>query len=802
MVAAPTDDGIDFSIGSANELYNWEVFFHIPLLVAKRLMAAQRFEEARRWLHYLFDPTNASGTTDPANADGDVDQHGYWELKPFRDLGRPETIRELLSLLGSSDGAAADDHRRREVLKRQIGEWLANPFDPHAVARLRLPAYQKAVIMAYLDNLIEWGDHLFRQDTIESINEATQLYILAGQIMGRRPHVLPASEVAPLTFEEIQAGNADSRNRLNDVKQLVSAQGEVVEPELELEPVTISPFFCLPQNPKLVGYWDTIADRLHKIRHCQNIEGVQRTLDLFEPPVDPGALVAAGARGGGAVDASSVGTPPPPPYRYKTLMAAARAAANELVVRLGQPFQQALERRDSEALAELVSYQERDLTTTTRPLRALERRLAYLDLEALERSRAVIEQRRDHYRDLPRRNAAEIAWYVMKGLGFVTDKVAIPMELAAAGFSAVPKVEFGVQGAFSSPVATTGISGEAIANVFGHISAALQLGTAMVDRGADIAATEAGYIRRDEEWELEVEQAEAELVRIDVEIEAARRRVAVADYWTDTLESEITYAAQRDDFLRRRFTNAELHEWMVGRLARTYTRGYDEVLQLARMAERAFQHELGVADTYIDGGHWDGLRQGLTAANALLLDLQRLDRAYLAGNDRDLEVTKRVRLAPDQLARLRMDGRLELALTEADFDRDHPGHYRRRIRSVALTFDTRDGRRIDASLTLRKSSIRTSADLDDDPEVDRRAETIATSGDREDRGLHHFAWDDERLFPFEGRGPAGSEWVIDVYPEVGDERGAITGVELRIDYTARAGGQQFRSAAAEAATRR
>lgn len=40
--------------------------------------------------------------------------------------------------------------------------------------------------MKYLDNLIAWGDHLFQQDTMESINEATQLYVLAANILGEQ----------------------------------------------------------------------------------------------------------------------------------------------------------------------------------------------------------------------------------------------------------------------------------------------------------------------------------------------------------------------------------------------------------------------------------------------------------------------------------------------------------------------------------------------------------------------------------------------------------------------------------------
>ena len=41
-------------------------------------------------------------------------------------------------------------------------------------------------------------------------------------------------------------------------------------------------YFCLLPNAKLLGYWDTVADRLFKIRHCMNIEGVVRQLALFE----------------------------------------------------------------------------------------------------------------------------------------------------------------------------------------------------------------------------------------------------------------------------------------------------------------------------------------------------------------------------------------------------------------------------------------------------------------------------------------------------------------------------------------
>ena len=51
-------------------------------------------------------------------------------------------------------------------------------------------------VMAYLDNLIAWGDSLFRQDTGETINEATQLYVLAANLLGPTPAAGPAERPA------------------------------------------------------------------------------------------------------------------------------------------------------------------------------------------------------------------------------------------------------------------------------------------------------------------------------------------------------------------------------------------------------------------------------------------------------------------------------------------------------------------------------------------------------------------------------------------------------------------------------
>src|SRR5262249_27982067 len=57
----------------------------------------------------------------------------------------------------------------------------------------------------YVDNLLDWGDTLFAQFTMESVNEATMLYVMAADILGRRPTQLAACGESdkPRTYADI-----------------------------------------------------------------------------------------------------------------------------------------------------------------------------------------------------------------------------------------------------------------------------------------------------------------------------------------------------------------------------------------------------------------------------------------------------------------------------------------------------------------------------------------------------------------------------------------------------------------------
>jgi hypothetical protein len=163
-------------------VYNWELFFHAPVAIAVHLSKNQRFAEAQRWFHHIFDPTDTDATAPVPDR--------FWKFVRFRNprpgdmprvdelvavLSRPPTELGPEELILLASAALSYEAVRRE------------PFRPHRVARTRVVAYQYYVVMKYLENLIAWGDSLFRLDTPESINEATQLYVLAGNILGPRP---------------------------------------------------------------------------------------------------------------------------------------------------------------------------------------------------------------------------------------------------------------------------------------------------------------------------------------------------------------------------------------------------------------------------------------------------------------------------------------------------------------------------------------------------------------------------------------------------------------------------------------
>lgn len=390
---------IDVSVEGAYATYNWELLFHIPLTVAVHLSKAQRFAEAQRWFHYIFDPTANDPTTAPPKR--------FWKFLAFRQEKNPGRIDRQLELL--SKPPTELDAEERQARDRLLDGYRAireHPFKPHAVARTRHLAYQYSVVMKYLDNLIAWGDQLFTQDTVESINEATQRYVFAANLLGPRPQRVPQpGKVRPKTFDQLKAAGLDELGNA-----LVELEGQFPfniggsAPGPARQPGSATPlfgigrtlYFCVSQNEKLLGYWDTVADRLFKIRHCMNIHGVVRPLALFDPPLDPGLLVKAAAAG---IDVGSIVnglTQPIGPLRSLTLIQKAAELCGE-VRGLGNALLAAIEKGDAEHLGLMRQRHEIRIQEMTQDVRFLQWKSAEEATQSLLTVRATALERLTYY---------------------------------------------------------------------------------------------------------------------------------------------------------------------------------------------------------------------------------------------------------------------------------------------------------------------------------------------------------------------------------------------------------------------
>jgi hypothetical protein len=868
---------IDVSDDGPYAIYNWELFFHAPLLVAVHLSKNQRFAEAQRWFHRIFDPTS----TDTSVAA----PQRFWRFLRFRQETDPQFVTEILAALADTE----DSELKRRTIKA-LTQWRDHPFQPHVVARGRYLAYQMSVVMKYLDNLIAWGDNLFRQDTIETLNEATQIYVLAANLLGPKPQAVPtAGRRDPRSYAQLKAAGVDAfGNALVEIENEfpfnssgTGAGGSDSAGTSAVFGIGRSLYFCIPQNAQLLTYWDTVADRLFKIRHCMNIEGVVRQLALFEPPIDPGALVKAVAAG---LDIASIVNniaQPVSTIRGWLLLQKAQEICNE-VKSLGQSLLSAIEKGDAEHLALLRQQHELAMHTLTRETRFLQWKEAESATEALLRSRATVWERYRHYKkilgvadsgidplksvDLVRSELTEqtfdtaygeLVSAYSKDLGreayrketsvggimeFAGQTVAdvfggklgetLPLnknENAELNIFLPASDTFGAAAAvlnFAAPIlglipqfdahgtpigvgAKVGFGGVQLSAVAkGGAKVAEQISTTFRS-SADRASKMASYYRRAEDYVLQANLATSELEQYGRQIIASLIREQIAKREYDNQVAAIDNAAASEEFLRTKFTNEDLYTWMRGELSQTYYDCYKLAFDIAKKAELTLKHEVMRPELddvdFVKFGYWNAGREGLLAGETLSLDLRRLELAYLEQNTRELELTKHVSLArldPLALLRLKATGACEATVPEWLFDMDSPGHYMRRLKTVAVTVPCVTGpyTGVHCTLSLLRSSVRISSLTGDqypraEDATDERfrdytgaIQSIVTSSAQNDSGIFEVNLRDDRYLPFEGAG-AISTWRIQLPRDIPQfDVETVSDVVLHLRYTAREAG--------------
>lgn len=757
---APTDavvtpypvEDVDFSQEGAYAGYNWEIFFHSPFFVAQRLTENRQFDDAFDWFHTMFDPRTPAAVPSgyPANA-------RWWRIRPFLDpVSSPVT--DWLAFTGA-DG----DTTAAEAFEAQVAAWQDEPFNPHRLARLRPGTYQKVLVMAYLDGLIAWGDALFTKDTIESINEATMLYVFAKQLLGDKPEILESTvEIPSKTFADLRGTLDDWSNATVVIENLypveVRGLGASDAGASCAAGVGSMSYFCVPQNEKLLAYWDRVDDRLFKIRNGMNIEGIRRSLALFEPPIDPALLVRAAAAGldlGSLLDSGSVSRPN---YRFNVLLGRAQAIAGS-VKALGQALLAALEKQDAEGIALLR--QDHEINLLDHVKRSKEQSLleANANLAAAKQSKVMTTARQKYYQSL-----------VAKG--FISEEnKATKMAALATDFEIASGVAQGVQAVLSAvpDVSTgTGVFAEVGGSLFYRVLSGLAGGFNISAAGARGAAahlsTAATYTRRAQDWNFQISQATNELVQIAQQIEAASIRVEIAQQELTNHDLQREQADQIQDWLTGKFTNADLYRWNAAQLATLYFQTYQLAVLMANKAQKAYQIEIGGSATFIQLTYWDSQRKGLLAGERLAADLERMDAAYLDNDVREYELTKPISLLlldPVALQALRDNGQCYFNVPEAYFDLDCPDHDFRRIQSLAVSVSCVGNAlgTVNAQLTLLSEARREVGGSPPALVAVTGAPSIVTSVAINDAGLFQADLKDPRYLPFERRG-AISNWHL------------------------------------------
>lgn len=921
---------LDFT--GAMGTYFREVYFHIPFLIANHLNGEQKFEAAQQWYHYIFDPTSSEEifvppSVPPAEA-ARRRRDRVWRYSEFRGLTMPK-LREVLT-----DPAAI------EVYKK-------DPFNPHAIARLRLSAYQKCIVMRYVDNLIDWGDSLFSQFTMESTNEATMKYVMASDILGPRPAKIGScgeAAVVPRTYEKIgplvkngseflvelenllwvrtpgrhvygtikrpltyaldrdvtryfvtaatrraparpspepvdvrelvgaaaprYTGNPgpspDARTKLeitasalaeqavapqisdagiarfdkvnrtytaswagtqntakagaaisdragnvgdligaaangggtrDGVSRVVGADRPLIR-DFERVPMfgwsiirQLTPVFCVPANKDLYEYWDRVDDRLYKLRHCMDIQGVKRQLALFAPEIDPRLLVRARAAGLSIEDVLGSTSGDLPPYRFSYLIEKAKQHC-AVVQSFGGALLSALERKDAEELNRLRAVHQQNLLKMSTRVREWDIDIAADAVDNLDKQIAAVTYKRDYFAALTDGglNAPERIQQVSRHLASATFIGGALLQGTAGVLSLIPQL--------GSPFAMKygGVELGSSVKAWGQMLSDTAKVAEVVSSSAGL---EAGFARRSEGWEHQRELAEHELEQLEVQREIAELRRQIAIRSLDIHGKQIEQAEEVFELYGSRFSNLALYTYMAATMQRLYREAYNSAYASARLAEQAFRFERGdETSTLLRGDYYDSDRAGLLAGEKLKVDLDNMERRFVETNYRTPEIDQAFSLgqvSAQALMNLRQTGECDFEIGEVFFDLFYPGQYKRRIKSVRLTIPSVTGpyTNVGASLSLTGSKIRPEPQLGEAGLMAvplRRSVSIATSTAQNDSGVFEFSFRDERYMPFEGAG-AVSSWRLELPKSFRPfDYQTITDVIVHISYTAESDG--------------
>lgn len=665
-------------------------------------------------------------------------------------------------------------------------------------------ARDRAAMLAYLETLLQWGEDALCRNSAEADQRATVVFETMQRILGCRPRV-------------------------------VKAQDDTGDPQ------QVATFVARPAplNPRLISLYDRAADRLtlaHDGGNGWRLRGRTQVGDRSFWDDDP------------VVNGWRESTDPCEldcrcdgdcmcccgPYRFTYLIQKAIELSGE-VRSLGAQLLAAYEKGDAEALAALRSAHERQLLELNLRTRELQWRESDWQVQALGKTKEGALTRLRYYEQLIQGglNAGETGYQALEGVSIASRTAGNVSEAIAQGIGIIPDIWVGVAGLGPLEANQLPVGSKLAHASFETAARILNALADIANTSAGLSLTEGAWDRRLAEWQLQVATITIEIDQIERQILAAERHRDAALRDLNNQQRQIEQSTEVQDFLRDKFTNAELYLFLQQETAALHRQMYELAVRTARHAQRAFNNERGhLARRFLPEHGWDNLHDGLIAGERLQSALRQMELAYVDENCREYELTKHLSLRldfPVEFLKLQMTGVAEIEIPEWLFDLDYPGQYMRRIKNVSLSIPCVVGpytgvhcrltllgstTRIDPRLTEPPTECpprgyencghekcgcdRGYLPLADDPRLVRSfaaTQAIATSSGQNDSGLFELDFRDERYLPFEFAG-AVSRWRIELPPENNRfDFDTLGDVVLHLNYTAREGGDVLRHAA-------
>jgi hypothetical protein len=755
-------------------------FFSPSVSIAGFLRSHCRFEEALKWYELIYNPLindnrwiicdeekrSDPEPPNPTGGDGPLIDNPNFNVNPL--LTHPN--RDDDDNRGEND----DDDEEKDCC------CASQPVPEKQVL-------DRAILLHYLETLLEWSAAIMRKNTPEAFQLTRLIVDTAAKILGDMP------------VTDLSKGNA-VQVKVSDFK-----------PE------------CAPLNPRLLCIYLTVKDRLALIHNCINafrLKNGRPNLDM--PYFGDTTVRECWKLSKNPCIEDGDWCMPYSPYRFTFLYQKALELSNEVRM-FGTALLTAYEKGDAEYLQAMRVMHERQLLELALEVRQIQLREADWQVQALQKTKEIAQTNLIYYKNLVAfgliSNEAQYEPMMstagsLRTAGNIVEAIGQFMNLIPDPFVGFPsnfiKLPVGTKLAFFFSAAAK------ISNTIAEI----------ISGTAALGLVKAGWERREQEWEHQVDVFTVEVEQVERQILAAERRRDNALLELNNHKQQIQNTAEVQDYLRDKFTNHTLYLWMQQETAALHYQMYELAWQCSQQAQKAFNFERGhLARKFLPTDVWDNLHEGLLSGDKLITGLHQMEKAYYNENVREYELTKHFSLRlhfPIAFLQLQTTGYCEISIPEWMYDTDYPGHYMRRIKNVTMTIPCVVGpyTGVHCRLTLLSSNTRVDPRLIEPPHVccqdkqwkngyqalpdDPRiismyaaTQAIATSTGQMDSGLFELNFRDERYLPFEFSG-AVSRWRIELPLENNHfDMKTLSDVILHMNFTAREGGEILRKMANE-----